>query len=265
VTARPLEGRVVAVAGATGPAGRATVRRLALAGATVACAGTDARRLDLVLDATRRAAPGAVVVGQVLDLLDPQAAGDWADHVEAEHGSVDGLIHLVGGWRGGKTFTDTLLSDWDFLHDQLVRTLQHTSLAFHDALRRSPAGRFAIVSAAAAARPTAGNAAYAAAKAAAETWTLALADSFRTLAEAADAGAADAAADAPAGTGGSRQGAAAAILVVKALVTPEMREAKPNAKFAGFTDVADLAESIADLWNRPAADLNGQHLWLTPR
>jgi len=248
---RPLEGRVVAVAGATGPAGRATVRRLAAAGAGVACSGTDARRLDLVLDATRRAVPGSVVFGQVLDLLDPQAAGDWADHIEAEHGSVDGLIHLVGGWRGGKKFTDTDLSDWDFLHDQLVRTLQHTSLAFHDALLRSPAGRFAIVSAAAAAKPTAGNAAYASAKAAAETWTLSLADSFRTLAEA------DPDQSAPS--------AAAAILVIKALVTPEMREAKPNAKFAGFTDVDDLAETVVDLWNRPATDLNGQHLWLTPR
>jgi len=241
---RPLEGRVVA-------AGRATVRRLAAAGAGVACSGTDARRLDLVLDATRRAVPGSVVFGQVLDLLDPQAAGDWADHIEAEHGSVDGLIHLVGGWRGGKKFTDTDLSDWDFLHDQLVRTLQHTSLAFHDALLRSPAGRFAIVSAAAAAKPTAGNAAYASAKAAAETWTLSLADSFRTLAEA------DPDQSAPS--------AAAAILVIKALVTPEMREAKPNAKFAGFTDVDDLAETVVDLWNRPATDLNGQHLWLTPR
>ena len=248
---RPLEGRVVAVAGATGPAGRATVRRLAAAGATVSCVGTDPRRLDTLLDATRRAVPGATVVGQVLDLLDPQAAGDWADHIEAEHGGVDGLIHLVGGWRGSKKFTDIDLSDWDFLHDQLVRTLQHTSLAFHDALLRSPAGRFAIVSAAGAAKPTAGNACYATAKAAAETWALALADSFRSLGEA------DPDQDGPR--------AAAAILVIKALVTPEMREAKPNAKFAGFTDVGDLAETIVDLWNRPATDLNGQHLWLTPR
>jgi NAD(P)-dependent dehydrogenase (short-subunit alcohol dehydrogenase family) len=248
-TTADLTGRVVAVAGATGAAGRATVRALAAAGATVACAGTDARRLDSLLDATRRAVPGATVVGQILDLLDPQAAHDWCDHIEAEHGSVDGMIHLVGGWRGSKKFTDIELADWDFLHDQLVRTLQHTSLGFHDALLRSPVARFAIVSAAGAAKPTAGNAAYAAAKAAAETWTLSLADSFRTVTAAAE----------------QPERAAAAILVIKALVTPEMRAAKPNAAFAGFTDVADLADTITDLWNRPAADLNGQHLWLTPR
>ncbi|TDT95904.1 short subunit dehydrogenase [Streptomyces sp. 846.5] len=245
----PMQGRVVAVAGATGSAGRATVRALAAAGATVACAGTDPRRLDALLDATRRAVPGATVVGQVLDLLDPQAAGDWSDHIEAEHGTVDGLIHLVGGWRGSKKFTDIDLSDWDFLHDQLVRTLQHTTLGFHDALLRSPQARFAVVSAAGAAKPTAGNACYATAKAAAETWTLSLADSFRTLVAAEE----------------QPERAAAVILVIKALVTDEMRAAKPNAKFAGFTHVDDLATTITDLWNRPAADLNGQHLWLTPR
>lgn len=248
-SAPDLSGRVVAVAGATGAAGKATVRALAAAGATVACAGTDPRRLDALLDATRRAVPGATVVGQILDLLDPQAAHDWADHIEAEHGSVDGLIHLVGGWRGSKKFTDIELADWDFLHDQLVRTLQHTSLGFHDALLRSTGARFAVVSAAAAAKPTAGNAAYAAAKAAAEAWTLSLADSFRTVTAAAE----------------QPERAAAAILVIKALVTPEMRAAKPNAAFSGFTDVADLADTITDLWARPAADLNGQHLWLTPR
>ncbi|MEZ0066194.1 NAD(P)-dependent dehydrogenase (short-subunit alcohol dehydrogenase family) [Streptacidiphilus sp. MAP12-20] len=236
-----MKGRVVAVAGATGMAGRATVLRLAKAGATVSCGDIDARRLDELMDSVRRAVPGAIVVGQVVDLLDPQAAHDWADHIEAEFGRVDGLVHLVGGWRGSKTFTDVDLSDWDFLHDQLVRTVQHTSLGFHDALLRSDAGRFAIISASAAHKPTGGNAAYATAKAAAETWTLALADALKETT------------------------AAAAILVVKALVSPEMRAEKPNAKFAGFTETADLAEQVVSLWARPADEVNGTHLWLTPQ
>lgn len=244
---RPLDGRVVAVAGATGPAGHAVVRRLAADGATVSCAGTDPRRLDLLLDSVRRAVPGATAVGQVVDLLDPQAAHDWADHVEAEYGRVDGLVHLVGGWRGAKRFTDAELSDWDFLSDQLVRTLQHTTLGFHDALRRGDAGRFAVVSATAAHRPTAGNAAYAAAKAAAEAWTLALADSFKRLA------------------GEEPLTAAAVVLVIKALVTAEMRAAKPDSPFTGFTDPDELAGAVAALWQQPAHDLNGTHLWLTPR
>ncbi len=106
-----------------------------------------------------------------------------------------------------------------------------------------------MVSAAAAHKPTAGGAAYAAAKAATEAWTLAMADSFAKETTAAD------------GT----PTAAAAILVIKALVSPEMRAEKPNAKFAGFTDTADLADTLAGLWDRPAAELNGQQLWLTAR
>jgi NAD(P)-dependent dehydrogenase (short-subunit alcohol dehydrogenase family) len=248
-TDRPLDGHVIAVAGASGGAGRATLLRLARGGATLSAADTDAARLEAALDATRAAVPGARISGQVLDLLDPQAARDWADHVQSEHGRVDGLLHLVGGWRGSKTFRDTDLADWDLLEDLLVRTLQHTSLAFHDALLGSPHGRFAVVSAAAASQPTAGNAAYAAAKAAAEAWTRALADSFAKETTGQD----------------GRPAAAAVILVVKALLTPEMRAAKPDAKFAGYTPVAELADAFADLWTRPADELNGQHLWLTPR
>ncbi|MEV7783052.1 SDR family NAD(P)-dependent oxidoreductase [Kitasatospora sp. NPDC088351] len=245
----PLTGKVIAVAGATGPAGHATLRRLAADGATVIAASIDARALEAEMDATRAAVPGARLSGQVIDLLDPQEVHDWADHLEAEHGHVDGLFHLVGGWRGSKTFFDTRIDDWDWLHDTVVRTLQHTSLAFQPALVRSSAGRYAMVSAASAHKPTAGGAAYAAAKAATEAWTLAMADSFKKETTAAD----------------GDPTAAAAILVIKALVSPEMRAEKPEAKFTGFTDTADLATTLAGLWDRPAAELNGQHLWLTAR
>ncbi|BFV60322.1 SDR family oxidoreductase [Kitasatospora sp. CMC57] len=249
MSARQLDGKVIAVAGATGAAGRAVLRRLAADGATVIAAGSDARRLDGVMDATRAQVPGSRVSGQVIDLLDPQEVHDWADHLEAEHGHVDGVFHLVGGWRGSKTFFDSRIDDWDWLHDRVVRTLQHTSLAFQPALVRSAAGRYAMISATAAHKPTAGGAAYAAAKAASEAWTLSMADSFKKETTAAD----------------GVPTAAATILVIKALVTPEMRTEKPEAKFPGFTDTADLADTLAGLWDRPAAELNGQHLWLTAR
>ncbi|MEV4615302.1 SDR family NAD(P)-dependent oxidoreductase [Kitasatospora sp. NPDC049258] len=244
-----LEGKVIAVAGASGPAGQATMRRLAAEGATVIGADIDQRRLDTAVDAVRTAVPGARITGQIIDLLDPQEVHDWADHLEAEHGHVDGLFHLVGGWRGSKSFFESRIDDWDFLHDTVVRTLQHTSLAFQPALLRSGSGRFAMIGAAAAHKPTAGGAAYAAAKAATEAWTLAMANSFVKETTSED----------------GEPTAAAAILVIKALVSPEMRAEKPDAKFAGFTDTADLAEHLAGLWDRPAAELNGQHLWLTAR
>ncbi|MGP3981723.1 SDR family NAD(P)-dependent oxidoreductase [Streptomyces sp. KR80] len=242
-----LDGAVVAVAGAGGPAGRAALLRLAQAGATVVGSDADAERLAEAVDAARYAHGGATVTGDIVDLLDLDATREWAARIEKEFGRVDGLIHLVGGWRGSKTFADAPLAHWDTLHDLLIRTVQHTSLAFHDALERAGNGRYVLISAAGASKPTAGNAAYAAAKAAAEAWTLALADAFRK--EGGEAG----------------PKAAAAILVVKALVHDAMRAERPNAKFAGFTDVKDLADAIVGVWDRPAEEVNGNRLWLTPR
>jgi NAD(P)-dependent dehydrogenase (short-subunit alcohol dehydrogenase family) len=244
----PLAGAVVAVAGAGGPAGHATLLRLAQAGAVVVAADADPARLAEGVDAARYAHGGATVTGDTVDLLDEDATRAWAAGIEKEYGRVDGLVHLVGGWRGSASFAATDLADWDLLHGLLIRTVQHTSLAFEGALARSGNGRFVLVSAAGAARPTAGNAAYAAAKAAAEAWTLALADAFRKAAPD----------DAP-------PPAAAVVLVVKALVSDALRAERPGHAFAGFTDVRDLAERISGLWSRPTHDVNGTRLWLTEK
>jgi NAD(P)-dependent dehydrogenase (short-subunit alcohol dehydrogenase family) len=183
---------------------------------------------------------GGSADARVVDLLDADAAAAWAADLLATHGRVDGLVHLVGGWRGGRPLSDrSALQDWDALEPPLVRTVQRTSGAFHDALRASPAGRFVLISSREATRPSQTNAAYAAAKAAAETWTLALADAF---------------------TGSP---AAATIVVVKALLTPQMRADKPDAAFAGYTRVEDLADRVALLWDDPAQAANGTRVWLT--
>ncbi|WP_067480722.1 SDR family NAD(P)-dependent oxidoreductase [Actinomadura hibisca] len=225
-----MTGRVVVVAGSGGPAGRAVVARLAASGARVIAAD----RVEQEWDDPR-------VSAAVVDLLDEAGTRAWAEETAARHGGVDGLIHLVGGWRGGKPFADTDLADWAVLHDLLVRTLQHTTLAFQPHLARSPRARFAIVSQPSARHPSQDAAAYAAAKAAAEAWTLALADSL---------------ADAP--------DAAATILVVRALLTDAMRAERPDAPLAGRTHVDDLASAVAGLWDRPAAELNGTRVDLTP-
>lgn len=242
-----LEGCVVAVAGAAGPAGAAALLRLAEEGATVVAADADVERLALAVDAARFAHGGARVTGETVDLLELDATREWAARTEKEFGHVHGLVHLVGGWRGSATFAETDLADWDALHNLLVRTVQHTSLAFEAPLKRSGNGRYLLVSAAGASNPTAGNAAYSASKAAAEAWTLALGDAFRKAG------------------GDAGPSAAAAILVVKALVNDQMRADRPNAKFAGFTDVKELAETITGTWSKPTEEVNGKRLWLTPK
>jgi len=228
-----LEGRVVAIAGAGGNLGPTVVGRLASSGAVLALGGRDKSPLDTLAKDLGIEADTASV-----DLLDAGSARSWAEGVAGRHGRVDALAHLIGGWRGGKPIEEAPLEDWDVLHGLLIRTVQHATQAFTPHLLASGRGRFVIVSSAQGQAPTHTNAAYAAAKAAAEAWTLALADRFR----------------------GS--GATANIIVVGAIVTPEMREESPDKNFSTFTSAEEIAEAVAYLCSDAAASMNGQRITL---
>ncbi|HXF97039.1 MAG TPA: SDR family NAD(P)-dependent oxidoreductase [Gaiellaceae bacterium] len=228
-----LTGRVVAVAGAGGNLGPAVVERLARAGSRLCLCG---RRPEALRELARSLEAEADV--DAVDLLDAGAARAWADGLAHRHGRVDALVHLVGGWRGGRPIEEAPLSEWDELEDLLVRTLQHATQAFAPHLLASGRGRVVVVSSGQAQAPTHKNAAYAAAKAAAEAWTLALADRFR-------------------GTG-----ATANIVVVGAIVTPAMRREAPEKDYSAFTPAEEIAEAIAYLCSDAAASMNGQRLTL---
>jgi NADP-dependent 3-hydroxy acid dehydrogenase YdfG len=214
-------------------------RALALAGHRVATVGSDRTRITA---AAHQAGDG--VTPFTCDLTDFDAVRQLRAEVAAAAGPVDAVIHLVGGWRGAKGIADQSDDDWDFLERGAVTTLRNVSRVFFDDVAASPAGRFAIVSSTAVDKPTAAVANYVAAKAAAEAWTLAMADGFRRTSEA----------------GGGQ--AAATILVVKALVDDALRRAHPERKFPGATDVADLAAAVVRLFDAPAAELNGARLRL---
>jgi hypothetical protein len=50
------------------------------------------------------------------------------------------------------------------------------------------------------------------------------------------------------------------ILQIKALLTPAMRAARPDATFEGYTPVDKLADTIHDLWLTAANELNAHRL-----
>jgi NAD(P)-dependent dehydrogenase (short-subunit alcohol dehydrogenase family) len=229
-----LDGRVFAIAGIGGGLGPVVAERLAAEGATVAGTDRDQARVDEV--GATLGLPAERWDGRAVDLLDEDAARGWCAALLERFGQVDGVLHLVGGWRGGQPLHEASLADWQLLHDLLIRTVQHTSRAFHDALLDAQHGRFVLVSAKQAQAPSNANAAYAAAKAAAEAWTLALADGF-------------------AGTSTT-----ANIVVVDAILTSRMREENPDGDYAGFTPAEHIAAAIAFLCSDAANETNGQRL-----
>src|ERR1700710_3227632 len=232
-----LDGRVIAIAGVGGGLGPLVAARLAGAGAVVA--GTDRDPAALEALSADLGIPPECWDGRAVDLLEEDAARAWCAALVERFGRLDGLAHLVGGWRGGKPLHEAPLADWELLHDLLVRTVQHTTRAFHDQLAASAHGRFVLVSAKQAQSPSNTNAAYAAAKAAAEAWTLAFADGFEP------------------------GGATANIVVVDALLTPRMRAENPGKEFPTFTPVEHVADAIAWLCSDGAAEMNGRRLALT--
>jgi NAD(P)-dependent dehydrogenase (short-subunit alcohol dehydrogenase family) len=231
-----LDGRVVAIAGVAGGLGPVVAERLAAEGARIAAADRSQERLDEV--ASSLGISEEAWDGRAVDLLDEAATRLWCEALLARFGRVDALVHLVGGWRGGQPLHEAPLADWDLLHDLLIRTVQHTTRAFHDALLASGRGRFVLVSAKQAQAPSNSNAAYAAAKAAAEAWTQALADGFRDAS------------------------ATANIVVVDAILTRRMREESPEREFATFTPAEQIADGIAFLCSASAEKMNGQRLTL---
>ncbi len=235
-----LEGRVIAVAGAGGSLGPVVARHLADAGASLALTDLHQDSLDaLVADL---GLPQERVDAEVVDLLDENAAVGWAKAIDEHFGRTDGLLHLVGGWKGGEPLATAPLADYEWLHDALVRTTIHTTRAFYDALATSEHGRFVLVSSKQGQDPDGTNAAYGATKAAAESWTLALADSFRK-------------AESP---------ATANIIVINAILTERMRTENPDKPYRTFTSTDEIAETIAFLCSDAGAKMNGKRLPLHP-
>ncbi|KNY06031.1 SDR family NAD(P)-dependent oxidoreductase [Microbacterium sp. GCS4] len=203
--------RTIVLAGATSPSGIALTSALVAAGARVVATGRSADRLAPLREL------GAEVAVADATSLDAMTA------LAARLDTVDAVVPLVGGWRGGGGLAGQ--SDEDFAALlPAFEAVRATSRAFDPLLRSAEAGRFAIVSSTAVGRPLAGGANYAAVKAASEAWARAVAQGY-----------AKAARDA-----GEPLRAASVIFRAKAL------------------DPSSLAPRISALWDEDAATLNDQ-------
>lgn len=203
--------RPVAIVLGAGMAGRVVARALGADHHVVV--------VDRDADLARQAADPVAGEAAVVDLLDVGDVERFREDVLARLGRIDAVVHLVGGWRGSTSVDQGALDAWDAIAPGVFGTVRTTTVVFREALVSS-GGCYVIVSSTAAAKPTAGNVAYATAKAAAETWIGGLAHSFKDT------------------------GARAVIVAVKALVDGSMREAQPEQAFSGYTDTRDLAAAI---------------------
>ncbi len=168
-----MQGRVIAISGATGAAGKAAARAFAEQGASLVLFGTDPARLDEL--AKELMLPADRVLLQQVDLRQGAAVHQAAQALRAKFGRLDVLIHLVGGWTGGKTISETPASDMEWMLGQHVWTTFHLFQALGPLLAANGWGRVVVVSASNTPNPAGKAAAYTSAKAAQENLVLNLA------------------------------------------------------------------------------------------
>lgn len=200
--------------------------------------------VDVALEPAQRACDIAVAAGGtaepvVVNLTDLVSVQDFCTDLLARHGRVDGVVHLVGGWRGSKTVDAEAIDQWNQLVPGIVGTVQTTTVAFLDALVAAASGRYIMVTSTSVQNPKKTFPAYAAAKSAAEAWVKATGNAM---------------ADSP---------ARAVIVAVNALVDQAARDANPDKTFASSTDVVDLGKAIGSLLTDPDVE-NGAYIDLSP-
>jgi NAD(P)-dependent dehydrogenase (short-subunit alcohol dehydrogenase family) len=169
--------KVVVISGATGATGRAAAHAFAQRGDSLALFSRNQDNLDsLVRDL---GLPEGRILARAVDLRDPDGLGAAAEAVSDKFGAVHILLHLVGGWTGGKTITETDPEDFKLMLRQHAHSTFNLFQAFVPRLTSAQWGRVIAISTPAASRPVAKRGAYLVGKAAQETLFLTLAEELK--------------------------------------------------------------------------------------
>src|SRR5215212_9421401 len=165
--------KTVVITGATGALGIKTAHAFAAQGHSLVLLDHNQDKLEAL---TRELdLPADRFVASMVDLRDGEAVRAAAQAAATKFGGVHGLLHLVGGWVGGKTLIESNGEDLDFMIGQHVGTTFHLFQAFAPQLVKHGWGRVIIVSASTVSNPPGKTGIYTAAKAAQENLILTLA------------------------------------------------------------------------------------------
>lgn len=167
----------IVVTGATGALGTLVAKTFAKRGDSLALLDYDQQKLDSL--ARELNLPDERLLTLTADLRNGQAVQSAAEAVAAKFGSIHALIHLVGGWVGGKTIPESTPEDLEFMLGQHAWTTFNLFKSFAPYLAQSGRGRVVTVSIPLQVYPHAQRGPYAAAKAAQEALVQTLAEEFK--------------------------------------------------------------------------------------
>ena len=164
--------RTVLITGATGDLGRKAAEEFAARGHSLVLLDRNQDKLDgLTRDLNL---PAERLYASAVDLRDRDAVRATAETVAAKFGGVHALVHLVGGWVGGKTLLEGDAKDLELMIAQHVWTTFQLFQIFAPQLVQNGWGRVIVVSASTVPNPPGKTGIYTAAKAAQENLVLTL-------------------------------------------------------------------------------------------
>jgi len=158
-----LNERVAVITGATGGLGSTLACELATRGSSLALLDIDPARLETQVRSL--SLPQERIFTKTVDLLEASETTAAAQEVLAKFGRIDILLHVVGGWTGGKSLVEAPADDLKFMLNQHVWTTFNVIQAFVPAMIKNGWGRVAMITSPYAARPNAKGGPYAVGKA----------------------------------------------------------------------------------------------------
>ena len=219
-----MSGKVVFITGAKGGLGTFVTQRFLATGATVLGASRSISQEDF---------PAANFVPISVDSIDSAAVRVAIDYAVARYGSLNVLVHVVGGFAGGRSIAETDDAMWEQMRDLNLTSAFYVLRAAIPHLRKSGNGRIIAIGSLTALEPQAGLGAYV-------TFKSALDMLVRTVA-----------------LENKDVGMTANVILPGTMDTPANRKSMPNADFSKWLQPSAVAELAAWLAGDNAAHING--------
>ena len=212
-------GRVVVVTGAAGVLGRAVADEFARRGATLAL--VDILKID------------GEQSSYVCDLSDLAAVERTVARIRADHGKIDALANIAGGFTMGEAVHETKEATWQFMFELNAKSVLNMARAVVPAMITAKSGRIVNVGARAGLRGGARMAAYSASKGTVIRLTESLAEELKG------------------------HGINVNCVLPSVIDTARNRADMPDADFSKWVQPADLARVIAFLASDDARAIHG--------
>jgi NAD(P)-dependent dehydrogenase (short-subunit alcohol dehydrogenase family) len=220
----PSKKRIVLISGAKGGLGSFITRAFLGTGATVVAASRSIAAADFA---------EANFVPLSADFTKAASANEAIQSVATRFGGLDVLVHVMGGFAGGRTVAETDDATWDQMRDLNLSSAFYIFRAAIPHLRKSGSGRIVAIGSLAAAEPHAGLGAYV-------TFKSALTMLVRTVA-----------------LENKEAGLTANVVLPGTMDTPENRKSMANADFSKWVQPKDVAELVLSLSDARARHITG--------